>query len=63
MANGFEKIKGAITMRKRILLVEDDEEIRSMIKDYLSGEFEVCFFSDGKTAMRKLANLDEYSLP
>ena len=49
-------------MRKRILLVEDDEEIRSMIKDYLSGEFEVCFFSDGKTAMRKLANLDEYSL-
>lgn len=37
----LKKIKGAITMRKRILLVEDDEEIRSMIKDYLSGEFEV----------------------
>ena len=49
-------------MRNRILLVEDDEEIRSMIQDYLSGEFEVCFFSDGKTAMRKFANLDEYSL-
>ena len=28
-------------MENKIILIEDDEEIREMINDYLSGEFEV----------------------
>lgn len=28
-------------MENKIILIEDDEEIRGMITDYLSGEFEV----------------------
>ena len=28
-------------MENKIILIEDDEEIRSMVKDYLSGEFQV----------------------
>lgn len=34
-------------MENKILLIEDDEEIRNMIKDYLTGEFEVCPFRMG----------------
>ena len=36
-----QKKQGAIAMENRIILIEDDEEIRSMVKDYLSGEFQV----------------------
>ena len=49
-------------MENRIILIEDDEEIRSMVKDYLSGEFQVLSFSDGKTAIHTIKNYDEYSL-
>ena len=41
-------------MENKIILIEDDEEIREMINDYLSGEFEVTSFNDGMTAIRKL---------
>ena len=34
-------------MENKIILIEDDEEIRSMVKDYLSGEFQVLPFSEG----------------
>ena len=49
-------------MENKIILIEDDEEIRSMVKDYLSGEFQVLPFSDGKTAIHTIKNYDEYSL-
>ena len=49
-------------MENRIILIEDDEEIRSMVKDYLSGEFQLLSFSDGKTAIHTIKNYDEYSL-
>ena len=31
-------------MENRIILIEDDEEIRSMVKDYLSGRISSAFF-------------------
>lgn len=49
-------------MENKIILIEDDEEIRSMVKDYLSGEFQVFPFSEGKTAIHTVKNYDEYSL-
>lgn len=49
-------------MENKIILIEDDKEIRSMINDYLSAEFEVTSFYDGTTAIRKITNYDEYSL-
>ena len=49
-------------MENKIILIEDDEEIRSMVKDYLSGEFQVLPFSEGKTAIHIVKNYDEYSL-
>lgn len=49
-------------MENKIILVEDDEEIRNMVKDYLSGDFDVCSFSNGKTAIQSIKNYDEYSL-
>lgn len=49
-------------MENKIILIEDDEEIRNMVKDYLSGEFQVLSFRDGKTAVRTVRNYDEYSL-
>lgn len=60
--DGRTKKQGAIAMENRIILIEDDEEIRSMVKDYLSGEFQVLSFSDGKTAIHTIKNYDEYSL-
>lgn len=41
-------------MENKIILIEDDEEIREMINDYLSGEFEVTSFNDGMTANQKI---------
>lgn len=35
-------------MENKIILIEDDEEIRGMITDYLSGEFEVLSFEPSK---------------
>ena len=49
-------------MENKIILIEDDEEIRGMITDYLSGEFEVLSFNDGTTAIRTNISYDEYSL-
>ena len=49
-------------MENKIILMEDDEEIRGMITDYLSGEFEVLSFNDGTTAIRTNTSYDEYSL-
>ena len=49
-------------MVNKIILIEDDEEIRGMIKDYLSGEFEVMSFNDGTAAIRTISSYDEYSL-
>lgn len=41
-------------MENKIILIEDDEEIREMINDYLSGEFEVTSFNDGMTDNQKI---------
>lgn len=49
-------------MENKILLIEDDEEIRTMIKDYLTGEFEVCPFPDGKSAIESSGDYSEYLL-
>ena len=49
-------------MKNKILLIEDDAEIRDMIKDYLSGDFEISSFSDGTTAVRNIKSYDDYSL-
>lgn len=46
----------------RILLIEDDAEIRTMVQDYLSGDFTICSFSDGGSAVRQIQNYDAYSL-
>lgn len=54
--------EGIYGMKNRIILIEDDEEIRGMISDYLSGEFEVTSFPDGTTAIRTTTNYEEYSL-
>ena len=43
-----QKKQGAIAMENKIILIEDDEEIRSMVKDYLSGEFQVLPLVRGK---------------
>lgn len=58
--DGRTKKQGAIEMENKIILIEDDEEIRSMVKDYLSGEFDVSSFGDGKTAIQTIINYDEY---
>ena len=44
-----QKKRGEIEMENKIMLIEDDGEIREMVKDYLSGEFEVTAFRDGTT--------------
>ena len=49
-------------MENKIMLIEDDGEIRGMVKDYLSGEFEVTAFRDGTTAIQTIADYDKYSL-
>jgi DNA-binding response OmpR family regulator len=42
--------------KKRILVVEDDEEMRSLLKDFIQAEgFETDSASDGSEAFRKLA--------
>lgn len=46
----------------RILLIEDDAEIRTMVQDYLSGDFTICSFSDGGSAVRQIQNYNAYSL-
>lgn len=49
-------------MENKKILIEDDEEIREMMNDYLSGEFEVTSFNDGMTAIRGITSYDEYAL-
>ena len=49
-------------MENRIILIEDDKEIRGMINDYLSGEFEMTAFNDGMWAIQKITSYDEYAL-
>ena len=42
--------------KKRVLVVEDDEEMRSLLKDFIEAEgFETDSASDGSEAFRKLA--------
>lgn len=60
--DGRTKKQGTIAMENKIILIEDGEEIRNIVKDYLSGEFEVFSFGDGKTAIQTIKNYDEYSL-
>ena len=55
--------QGAVIMDNKLLLVEDDEEIRTMIKDYLSGEFEIHPFCNGETLLRTISDYSRYSLP
>ena len=57
-----QKKQGEIAMENKIILIEDDGEIRGMVKDYLSGEFEVTAFRDGTTAIQTIADYDKYSL-
>ena len=49
-------------MENKLLLIEDDEEIRNMIKDYLTGEFEVCPFQNGRSAIESSEDYTEYLL-
>ncbi|MGI6118371.1 MAG: response regulator transcription factor [Bilifractor sp.] len=49
-------------MRNKIILIEDDEEIRTMVEDYLSAEFQVFPFCDGENAVHTIKNYDEYAL-
>lgn len=49
-------------MENKILLIEDDEEIRNMIKDYLTGEFEVCHFQNERSAIESSEDYTEYLL-
>lgn len=46
--DGRIKNQGVIMIENKIILIEDDKEIRGMINDYLSGEFEVTAFNDEK---------------
>lgn len=49
-------------MDNKILLIEDDKDIRDMIYDYLSEDYEVVSYQDGTTAIRTITDYDEYSL-
>ncbi len=49
--DGRIKNQGVIMIENKIILIEDDKEIRGMINDYLSGEFEVTAFNDGMSAI------------
>ena len=49
-------------MKQNIMLIEDDSEIRNMVTDYLSMEFSVLSFGDGKTAMQSAADYSGYDL-
>lgn len=60
--DGRIKNQGVIMIENKIILIEDDEEIREMINDYLSGEFEVTSFNDGMMAIRGITSYDEYAL-
>jgi len=43
-------------MKKRILVIEDDEEMRSLLKDFVEGEgYEADSVNNGSEAFRKLA--------
>lgn len=60
--DGRIKNQGVIMIENKIILIEDDKEIRGMINDYLSGEFEVTAFNDGMSAIQKITSYDEYAL-
>ena len=60
--DGRIKNQGVIMIENKIILIEDDKEIRGMINDYLSGEFEVIAFNDGMSAIQKITSYDEYAL-
>lgn len=50
-------------MNKKIILIEDDAEIRHMIEEYLgSNDFEVTSFEDGSSFSHVNDNLEGYSL-
>lgn len=61
--DGRIKNQGAIMIENKIILIEDDKEIRGMINDYLSGEFEVTAFNDGMSAIQKITSYVLLFLP
>lgn len=58
--DGRIKNQGVIMIENKIILIEDDKEIRGMINDYLSGEFEVTAFNDGMSAIQKITSYEWY---
>lgn len=57
-----KRYQGADEMDNKILLIEDDKEIREMIEDYLSSEFQVISFDNGKAAIHDAGDYHGYSL-
>ena len=50
-------------MGNKILLIEDDKEIRDMVQEYLEGEsFEVVSCSNGTDALKEMGDCGQYAL-
>lgn len=58
----YTTFKETTVMKNKILLIEDDDEIRDMVNDYLSGEFKIFSFSSGKSAIQTINDYDTCSL-
>ena len=58
----YTTFKETTVMKNKILLIEDDDEIRDMVNDYLSGEFKIFSFSSGKSAIQTIDDYDTCSL-
>ncbi len=58
----YTTFKETTVMKNKILLIEDDDEIRDMVNDYLSGEFKIFSFSSGKSALQTIDDYDTCSL-
>lgn len=58
----YTTFKETTVMKNKILLIEDDDEIRGMVNDYLSGEFKIFSFSSGKSAIQTINDYDTCSL-
>ena len=58
----YTTFKETTVMKNKILLIEDDDEIRGMVNDYLSGEFKIFSFNSGKSAIQTINDYDTCSL-
>ena len=58
----YTTFKETTVMKNKILLIEDDDEIRGMVNVYLSGEFKIFSFSSGKSAIQTINDYDTCSL-